>query len=98
MTEERWRRKAAATNAQDETRNTLVDGLVESLAGEIEERGPKKGEHEGAEKIAGRERAHDFGAESEEIGAPGQAQHRSHPMGNAIGDFRVLEERDDDAE
>src|SRR5882757_9378608 len=72
--------------------------LIKLLAGEIEERGRKKGEHENTEKIAGGERAHDFGAEGEKIGAPGKTKNGCQPMRDAIGDFRVLQKGDDDAE
>src|SRR6266851_636954 len=72
-------------------------GLVELLAGKIKEGGREKGEHENAEKIVGRERSHQFGAEGEKIGAPGQTKNGCEPMRDAIGDFRVLQKSDDDA-
>src|SRR5260370_25561001 len=72
--------------------------LVELLAGEIEERGSEKREHENTEKVAGGERAHELGSEGEQIGAPGQTKSGCEPMRDAIGDFRVLEKIDDDAE
>src|SRR6266446_79097 len=72
--------------------------LVELLAGEIEERGREKSKHENAEKTAGRERPHEFGSEGEEISTPGKTESGRQPMRHAVGDFRVLEKIDDDAE
>src|SRR5258708_23639065 len=73
-------------------------GLVKLLASEVEERGREEHEHESAEKIAGGERAHQFGAKREKIGAPGETKNGCEPVGDAIGDFGILQKSDDDAE
>src|SRR5712692_539946 len=75
----------------------LLASLVELLAGEIEERGREKREHKNAEKAAGRKRSHQFGAEGEKIGAPGQTKCGCEPVRDAIGDLRVLQKINDDA-
>src|SRR5437773_6897187 len=86
------------TSANRGRQSGFGDRLVQLLAGKVEERGGQKREHENAEKIAGRQRSHHFGAESEKVGAPGKSQKRRNPMRHAIEDLRVLEKINDDAE
>src|SRR5713226_3853182 len=70
---------------------------IQLLAGEVEERGREKGEHENAEKIAGGQRSHQFGTKGEKIGAPGQAENGCEPMRDASGNLRVLQKGDNNA-
>src|SRR5258708_39740566 len=71
--------------------------VIEFFAGEIKERRREERKHENAEKVVGRERSHQFGAEGEKIGAPGKSKNRRNPMRDAIGDLRVLQKIDDDS-
>src|SRR5882762_8611629 len=82
---------ARIASCRSPAEQSFFNGSIEFLAGEIEERRRQKGEHENAKQIADRERAHDLGAKSEEIRAPGKSQNGSNPRWRACRDFRILQ-------
>src|SRR6266568_2996994 len=71
---------------------------VQFFAGEVEQRGCEHQEHEDAEKIVGRQRSENLWPEGEEVGTPRQPQRCGEPVRHVVGNFRVLEKIDDDAE
>src|SRR5258708_30271157 len=88
----------AAEGARQSDGSALFKPSIQLLSREIKERSGEKREHENAKKIAGGERAHDFRAERKKVRAPGKTEKRRKPMRRVRGDFRILQEIDDDAE
>src|SRR5258708_40097128 len=88
----------AAERSRQSDGSALFNPSIQLLSREIKERGGEKREHENPKKIAGGERAHDFRAERKKVRTPGKTEKRRKPMRRVGGDFRILQEIDDDAE
>src|SRR5215469_18012753 len=84
-----WRTRGPAT--------PQMRKLVEFFAREVEERGGEKKKHDEAEEIVRGEGAEEFGTEGEEVGMPREAERGREPVRDAVRDFGVLKETDDDA-
>src|ERR1700690_3186486 len=79
-------------------RGAITPRLIEFFAREVKQRPRQQQEHNHAEEIVRCQWTQYLRPKGKEIRPPGQTKHGGEPMRNAVGNFRVLQQRDDDAQ